>query len=352
MADAEPNARQLAEATLSVRNDGGRPPFLPAVYEHKAFFIGRTPSRIARDADLLTRAVLAEYEQLEPDALTIGVDVYNVEAEAAGCKVLYYGGDDTSIPGLDPNGHAIGVGDDLSSRPAPNPMKDGRMPVFIDAARHVVHELGDRVWVRGALTGPFSLAAGLVGPERLFMAAIESPAFVHDLLAYAVRIAKEFARAYIEVGAGVVLFDSLASCDLLSPAMYRQFVLPATRSLIASIREMGGGDVPLIIGGNTTPIIDDLIASGANNLLCDFKPPWPLWLQKCAAVRRAVRRNLDPQLMQGGSPDAIYEAARAYIHDAQSYPGFLMGTAVVPFGTPTENLLAVRQACRDTKKQK
>ncbi len=351
MDDAKPNARELVEATLRVKNDGGRPPFLPAVYEHKAFFIGRTPSQITRDANLLTRAVLAEYEQLEPDALTIGVDVYNVEAEAAGCKVLYYGGDDTSIPGLDPNGHAIRLGDDLSARPVPNPMKDGRMPIFIESTRRVVRELGETVWVRGALTGPFSLAAGLVGPEHLFMAVIENPGFVHHLLDYAILIANEFARAYIEVGAGVVIFDSQASCDLLSPAMYRQFVLPATRSLIASIREMGGGDVPLIIGGNTTPIIDDLITSGANNLLCDFKAAWSPWLQKCASSRRAVRRNLDPRLIQDGSPDAVHEATRAYIRDAQGYPGFMMGTAVVPFGTSTENLLAVRQACRDAHKK-
>jgi uroporphyrinogen decarboxylase len=28
--------------------------------------------------------------------------------------------------------------------------------------------------------------------------------------------------------------------------------------------------------------------------------------------------------------------------------GFIMGTAVIPFGTPTENLLAARRACRDS----
>jgi len=35
------------------------PLFLPAIYEHKAWFIGSTPSAIARDANLLTRALLA-----------------------------------------------------------------------------------------------------------------------------------------------------------------------------------------------------------------------------------------------------------------------------------------------------
>jgi len=59
------------------------PLFLPAVYEHKAFFLEGTPSRVSRDHDLLARAVLAEYVALQPDALTIGLAVYNLEAEAA-----------------------------------------------------------------------------------------------------------------------------------------------------------------------------------------------------------------------------------------------------------------------------
>jgi uroporphyrinogen decarboxylase len=30
--------------------------------------------------------------------------------------------------------------------------------------------------------------------------------------------------------------------------------------------------------------------------------------------------------------------------------GFIMGTAVIPFGTPKENVLAVKQACLDAAK--
>ena len=60
-----------AEVETVLRGGAPRPVplFLPAIYEHKAWFIGRTPSAIARDADLLTRALLAEFEAEAPGIL-------------------------------------------------------------------------------------------------------------------------------------------------------------------------------------------------------------------------------------------------------------------------------------------
>ena len=95
-----PATRSEIESVLRCGPPRRVPLFLPAIYEHKAWFIGSTPSAISRDAGLLTRALLAEYEAIGADALAVGVDVYNLEAEAVGCTVTFYEGDDTSIPGI------------------------------------------------------------------------------------------------------------------------------------------------------------------------------------------------------------------------------------------------------------
>ncbi len=112
----------------------GPPPYVPAIYEHKAWFVQDTPSHVSRDAELFFRAVMAEYEQIEPDALVIGMDVYNVEAEAAGCRVTFYDGDDVSVPGIAPGDHVVRHGDDLSSRAIPNPSTDPKPPSKYRAA--------------------------------------------------------------------------------------------------------------------------------------------------------------------------------------------------------------------------
>ena len=324
---------------------GRRPLFLPAVYEHKAFFLDDTPSRVSRDADLLARAVLAEYAALQPDALTIGLDVYNLEAEAAGCRVTFYEGDDTSIPGIRPGDHVVDASTDFASRPVPNPLRDGRMPVNIEATRRVVAELGGDVWIRGALSGPFSLAISLMGAEDFFLCCWDNPDASKRLLEYCAAIIKQFGAAYIDAGAEVILFDSQASPDLLSPKMYREYVLPFTRSIVEHFQELGVRDVPLIIGGNTTRIIDSLLETGANNLLCDFTADWPAWSARCREAGRSVRRNMSPQFVASATPDEVFETAQQVVAEGADLPGFIVGTAVVPYGTPTGNLLAVRRAC-------
>jgi uroporphyrinogen decarboxylase len=323
------------------------PLFLPAIYEHKAWFIRSTPSAISRDADLLTRALLAEYEAIGPDALAIGVDVYNLEAEAVGCTVTFYEGDDTSIPGIKPGNHIIHAGDDLSQLKLPNPLKDGRMPVNIAAARNLRRALGDDYWLRGAISGPFSLAISLVGAETLFLACLDQPDWVRGVLDYSGRLIKEFAKAYIDAGAELIVFDSQASPELLSPDMYEEFVLPVTKELVQWSATQGVRDLPLIIGGNTVPIAGLLAQTGANNLLCDFTADFDEWAAVARAHGRALRRNISPRLIETGTPEAIYEVALRELRRGRDLPGFIMGTAVIPFGTPTANVLAIKRACLD-----
>ena len=348
MSNNAPATRAEVESVLRCTASRAVPLFLPAIYEHKASFIGSTPSAIARSADLLTRAMLAEFETVRADGLVVGVDVYNLEAEAVGCHVTFYDGDDTSIPGISPGNHILHVGDDLSQAKLPHPLKDGRMPVNIEAARRVRAAVGDDVWLRGAVSGPFSLVISLIGAEALFLACIDAPEWVHAALDYAGRIIKEFAQAYLDAGVELIMFDSQASPELLSPAMYEEFVLPVTTRLAEWARGQGVRDLPLIIGGDTTPIAELLIRTGCNNLLCDFKGDFDTWSEACREAKRALRRNLSPRLIETGMPEEIHEAALREVALGRQLPGFIMGTAVIPFGTPTENILAVKEACRST----
>jgi uroporphyrinogen decarboxylase len=54
---------------------------------------------------------------------------------------------------------------------------------------------------------------------------------------------------------------------------------------------------------------------------------------------------MNPGLVASAPPERVYENARAMVAEAEGYPGFILGAAVVPYGTPTEHLLAIRQAC-------
>ncbi|HTY36515.1 MAG TPA: uroporphyrinogen decarboxylase family protein [Bacteroidota bacterium] len=327
-------------------------PFLPAIYEHKGWFIGETPSRVARDARLLTTALQAEFEQVGADALIVGVDIYNVEAEAMGCTVTYYEGNDNSVPAIGSNGAIVHTAGDLESLRTPDPYKDGRMPLNLEAARNTVKTLGREVPVRGAVSGPFSLAAHLSGPGNFFLLLMMQTELVKALLAFAAGVIKAYGKALIEQGCGIVMFDSHASPDLLPPDMYRDLVLPHTREIIEYFQTLGVQHVPLIIGGNTTKMLDSYLDTGANNLLCDVKADPQRFVEACSKTRRAFRRNIDLSDAGTTTPDEAHRRALRDLEASGGYPGFILGTAVLPYGTPLSHLLAMKEAIREHSKSR
>jgi len=64
-----------------------RIPFTPVVYEHAARFVGRTPWEVSRDAELLFEGHRRAYLEYHQQVIAVGIDIYNVEAEAYGAKV-------------------------------------------------------------------------------------------------------------------------------------------------------------------------------------------------------------------------------------------------------------------------
>ena len=327
-------------------------PFLPAIYEHKAWFVGSTPSKVCKDAELLTTALLAEYESVQPDALTIGIDVYNVEPEAVGCTVTYYDDNNTSVPAITTQGAAIQRFEEIHSLKSPDPHKEGRMPLNLEVAANVMKALGNEVPIRGALSGPFSMAAHLVGPEHLFLLPFTQPDLLHKLLQFCCDVTKRYGAEFIRLGCGVVLFDSQASCDLLDPQIYREFVLPKTRTLIEDFRGLGVRNVPLIIGGNTTKMLTEYLETGANNILCDFRSDAKEFLAGCSSVGRAFRRNVDSTDFLAISSDEVHRRTLKYLEESNAYPGFILGTAVLPYGVPLSHMAAMREAIQEFKVHK
>jgi len=65
-----------------------RPPFFPALYDYKAGLAGVPPHLFGQKEDEIIRALSVEAEELRAEALTCAYDIYNVEAEALGAKVL------------------------------------------------------------------------------------------------------------------------------------------------------------------------------------------------------------------------------------------------------------------------
>jgi len=332
-------SRQRIERLLAGR-PADRVPFCPAVYEHKAALIGETPSRMSRDAALFEKAMAREIEVYQPDMVVVGCDVYNVEAEAAGCKVRFY--DSNDVPSI--SEAIIASGGDISGLKVPSPQKDGRMPVNLETGERIQRHFGRERIIRGALSAPFSLASELAGPEPLLLALMDQPEWVSKLLAFSASVIKAYGKAFVERGLGVILFDSHASPPLVSPELYKRIILPPTAGVIRYFRsDLGVPLVPYIMGGDTGLLLDSMLETGANNILCDFKSDLGYFVNSLEDKPVLLRANLDPYFLLTAPLDAIKARAREVLSVGRRHPRFMLGTGILPYDMPPEKVMAVRQ---------
>jgi len=316
-------------------------PFMPTIIEHAAALIGQTPSAAARDTSLLAMAHIKAYNLYRPDTVTVGMDIYNIEAEALGCHIRFY--DDTSIPGI------ITHPFKLDSQPSLIRFSTGlgRIQMLLDAASTVKNTIGDMVRVNVGICGPFSVLIELLGYDMAIHAFIAEDERIPPLLAALTNFQKHYCDAISEHGLGVTIFESWASPPLISPGIYKKYALPYEQALLAHLKTHKHTVTPLIIGGDTYSILENILNSGTTLLVSDYNTPLDLYIQKAQEKDLWVRANIDPKLVRQGRMTEIEARIKEIYEKRDTYPKIIIGTGVVPYDTPPENLLNVRRLAHE-----
>jgi uroporphyrinogen decarboxylase len=223
-------------------------------------------------------------------------------------------------------------------------------PVDVEASVGFVFEtvglarkaLGDRVPLIGFAGAPFTLASYLIegGASREFLLTkrfmrAERDAW-HAMLGRLAGITADYLNGQIAAGAQAVqLFDSWVGT--LSPADYREFVLPHSRAVIERLTP----GIPVIhFGVGTATLLPLMMEAGGDVIGLDWRVELaPAWERLGYDV--AVQGNLDPAVLLS-STDEIRRAARAILDAAAQHPGhvFNLGHGVHQ-ETPVENVKAL-----------
>jgi len=307
-----------------------------AIYEHKAALLGLPVSVVARDAALLATAVRREWETYGADVLTVGIDLYNVEAEACGATMNW--DLDTACPEIAVPPYT------LNALPDPFPSvdvtRDGRFPLMVEAGLCAARALGSAARVRVGMSGPWSVASKLVGMTELLAGTLLVPRATHRLVDFCAELCVRWASHLHASGLDVVVFDSAASPPLLSPSLYRAFVWPHHRSLMQALAACGQSERPLIMGGDTTSISQDLIRAGANWILCDYGCDASAFANAIRPFPEVVvRRNADPRDLLHDTETARC-AAHQVARDLRHFDHPIAGVGVLPYDTPPDNVIA------------
>ena len=330
------------ERCMAVLNGGiaDRVPVVPQAFMFAAHTAGIPIGELARSASKTVETQVISQEKYGYDGCVIDFDDASL-AEACGARVIYRVDEPAIIDGATP---VIGAWTDIDRLRIPNPWRDGRLPIWLEATRLLTDRIGDHVWIMGrADQGPFSLACLLRGPERFMIDLMdeESHPQIRRLIDYCRRACEQFARAQQQAGAHATsIGDAFSSPSVVSPAVYRSFALDPQIRLAKDIQETG---IPLSIHicGNTNPIIANMGRTGARILEVD-------WQLDMAQARRAVppstvlMGNVNPSdPLALGSPERVFAAARRVIAATGGRGLFLSSGCALGQNTKPENLMAM-----------
>jgi uroporphyrinogen decarboxylase len=314
--------------------------FTPVVYEHAARFVGRSPWQVSRDPELLYAAHRAAYLEYHHQVIAVGIDIYNLEAEAYGAKVVIP--DDEAIPAIH-EPILASLEDGISIKPF-DPRRDGRISMVISVAKRLQREFPEAD-VRIPVAGPFSIAFNLRGINSLCEDAILRP---NETGAMLMRLAENqvvLCREIAESGLGVAFFESAAAPPILSPRQFRQLELPALKRILQVAAECVGHPVPCIMGGNTYPILNDILSTGTSYLACNVETNQKAFVEEVARTHPQVkiRVNLDPGVVACNEPQRIYRGIDKVLEIAGRRSQCVMGTGALPLETPLENIRLIRE---------
>jgi len=203
--------------------------------------------------------------------------------------------------------------------------------------------------------GPFTVAGNICAPHTLCRWSLRRPELAHRLLRLATDHLVDVANLWTEAfGAGRVniqVWEPLASNQLISPRQFEQLVLPYHTEFHQRILANGIGPILCHICGEQNmnlpfwaqvPIGDGGIISIGKEVGIDTAIGY--FGDSCV-----IAGNIEPAVLQTGTPGEIYELCRVAIEKGKRAPkGFaLMQGCEVPVNTPPYNLYMMGRAIED-----
>jgi uroporphyrinogen decarboxylase len=202
--------------------------------------------------------------------------------------------------------------------------------------------------------GPWTTAGNIVNIELLARWVIKKPDLAHHVLRVATDFLVMFSQIIVdEVGPQIYIpGNSTASAanDLISPKTFKEFVLPYTIEYHTKLIEMG---VPGIF----------FHLCGEQNANYEFYPQVPLPpasqisvshevdLDKASATfpNYIITGNIEPAILQLGTPRQVYEACRVAIEKGKKHKrGFMLAPGCeMPPQTPSHNVWMMAKAVND-----
>ena len=308
-----------------------RVPVYPITSIINAKAAGLTIKEYLTDPKKFAKGVVASYERFQGDVVTMMADLV-METEACGSTIEMPEDDLAHV-----TKHILEDKKQLAKMKVPDPKKDARLPYYIEglslARPQITEAAGGSV-----ICGPWQIAVNLRGAEQILYDCADDPDFVHDLMKFTTEFAEQFGLAInTEARVGLSYSEATCSLNLISPGIYRNFVLPYHKQLVKFFSDKRTG-VTLHICGHIDAIMEDLVSTGISALSIDCYSSVEK-LMKVADRKLVIIGAVDILLFKDGTKEQIEEATKYYIDTAAPYSGFVLSSACeIPPTAKLENI--------------
>jgi uroporphyrinogen-III decarboxylase len=324
---------------------------------HMLLQTGFPPSELWFSAEIFAEALLRLREIYGFDGILVSLhghspdwsrDVLSIDRDEAGETVRWKNGDRTVFPADDLPLHVRAREsprpDIASLDPDALPDRIGFIPVsqglefrldpdhLFDAVDIVRARAGETFSVHGEITSPFDYFLNLVGFREGFLALVDEPDRSKAVLDRYAEGLTRLARGLAGRGVDALKISSpFAGAGFISPACYREFVVPYEARIAAAARDAG-----VFAYTHTCGAVHDrlelMAEAGVAGIEC-LDPP-PLGTVDLADAKRRVggrlfiKGNLDPVhvLLRGTEADVEREARRC-LEAGSPGGGYILSTA-------------------------
>jgi uroporphyrinogen decarboxylase len=292
---------------------------------------GYTEEECVLEPEKALEAQVRAYEMFPSDMMMVPGDPF-LPTTSATLMRLRYG------PDARPK-HPLEEKSALSGMEVRDPRKSKLYAKYLEMCRKTMDTFPD-TWVSALFAAPWSMVAnGFRGVENLIFDTVDDPEFVHEMMAVAVKFTKARGDALLETGVNLMMAETSASCSLISPKIYTQFVHPYLVEVIDYFKAQNA-NIDLHICGATDPILD--LTTSLNVDIIDIDGPTSLSKTVALSGKKITARgNLAAELFRDGTPELIEAAVIDCLKTAGDGGKYILSPGcTIPEHTPMENIQA------------
>jgi len=317
-----------------------RTPWVPFVGCHAASLINKTATEYLTSVECMVAGASAAIERYSPDGIPVTFDL-QIEAEALGCSLMWA---DDNPPAV--TSHPLETGT-LADLKIPGP-DSGRFPVVLEATRQLVAAHPD-VAFYGLITGPFTLALHLVGPN-IFMMMYDDPQQVKEIMSFCCDVAVAAAGYYIDAGCDILgVVDPMTS--QIGPEHFTEFVTPFVTPVFDTIRQKDALS-SFFVCGHAQANIEEMCKCGPDNISIDenIQLSYVKDISREYGISFGGNMQLTVCLLFGTKEDCLRNGMDCMTVGGET--GFILAPGCdLPYATPPENIMAITSLVKDQYQQ-